>query len=135
LDEGGAADAPSSDDLARNLDADVDVPPIDWPRLVTACRRRLHPDAQLAASIAELGFNVPVLVDDAGMLIAGHGCVLAAKALGLEAVPTIRLGHLSEAQARAFRLADNQLALTPAWDESLLATELRDRKQRNLTSA
>ena len=93
-----------------------------------AANARMHPDeqvAQLAASIAEFGFNVPVLVDDAGVLIAGHGRVLAAKALGLDAVPTIRLGHLTEAQARAFRLADNQLALTSTWDEALLAAELR----------
>jgi DNA modification methylase len=65
-------------------------------------------------------------MDDAGVLIAGHGRVLAAKALGLEAVPAIRLGHLSAAQARAFRLADNQLALNAGWDEALLAAELRD---------
>ncbi len=94
-----------------------------------AANARMHPSeqvAQLAASIAEFGFNVPVLVDDAGVLIAGHGRVLAAKALGLAAVPAIRLGHLSEAQARAFRLADNQLALNSTWDESLLAAELRE---------
>lgn len=93
-----------------------------------AANARLHPTeqvAQLAASIGEFGFNVPVLVDDAGVLIAGHGRVMAAKALGLDAVPAIRLGHLTEAQARAFRLADNQLALNSTWDESLLAAELR----------
>ena len=93
-----------------------------------AANARLHPTeqvAQLAASIAEFGFNVPVLVDDAGVLIAGHGRVLAAKALGLLEVPAIRLGHLSEAQARAYRLADNQLALNSTWDESLLAAELQ----------
>ena len=94
-----------------------------------AANARMHPTeqvAQLAASIAEFGFNVPVLVDDAGVLIAGHGRVLAAKALGLDAVPAIRLGHLTEAQAQAFRLADNQLALNSTWDESLLAAELRE---------
>ncbi|MBW6401986.1 ParB N-terminal domain-containing protein [Roseomonas sp. HJA6] len=93
-----------------------------------AANARLHPAeqlAQLAASIAEFGFNVPVLVDDAGVLIAGHGRVLAAKALGLQEIPAIRLGHLTEAQARAYRLADNQLALNSTWDESLLAAELR----------
>jgi DNA modification methylase len=93
-----------------------------------AANARTHPEAQvaqLAASIAEFGFNVPVLVDDAGVLIAGHGRVLAAKVLGLVEVPAIRLGHLTEAQARAFRLADNQRALNSAWDESLLAAELR----------
>jgi len=93
-----------------------------------AANARTHPEAQvaqLAASIAEFGFNVPVLVDDAGVLVAGHGRVLAAKALGLDTVPAIRLGHLTEAQARAFRLADNQLALNSGWDEALLAAELR----------
>jgi DNA modification methylase len=93
-----------------------------------AANARQHPPeqvAQLAASISEFGFTVPVLVDDAGVLIAGHGRVLAAKALGLEEVPAIRLAHLTEAQARAYRLADNQLALTSTWDEALLAAELR----------
>jgi DNA modification methylase len=93
-----------------------------------AANARQHPPeqvAQLAASIGEFGFTVPVLVDDAGVLIAGHGRVLAAKALGLEEVPAIRLAHLTEAQARAYRLADNQLALTSSWDEGLLAAELR----------
>ena len=93
-----------------------------------AANARLHPPeqvAQLAASIGEFGFTVPVLVDDAGVLIAGHGRILAARALGLVEVPAIRLSHLTEAQARAYRLADNQLALTSTWDESLLAAELR----------
>ena len=64
-----------------------------------AANARQHPEAQvqqLAASIREFGFNVPVLVDDAGVLIAGHGRVLAAKALGLASIPAIRLGHLTE---------------------------------------
>jgi ParB-like chromosome segregation protein Spo0J len=90
---------------------------------------RTHPPeqvAQIAASILEFGFNVPVLVDEAGVLVAGHGRVLAAKALGLETVPAITLGHLTAAQARAFRLADNQIALNAGWDEALLAAELRD---------
>ena len=89
---------------------------------------RQHPPeqvAQLAASIGEFGFTVPVLVDERGVLIAGHGRVLAARALGLAEVPAIRLAHLTEAQARAYRLADNQLALISTWDEALLAAELR----------
>jgi len=93
-----------------------------------AANARQHPPeqvAQLAASIGEFGFTVPVLVDERGVLIAGHGRVLAAKALGMEAVPAIRLAHLSEAQARAYRIADNQLALISSWDETLLAAELR----------
>jgi ParB-like chromosome segregation protein Spo0J len=97
------------------VQVDLNVETVPLARLVPyAASARLHSDAQvaqLAASIAEFGFNVPVLMDDAGVLIAGHGRVLAAKALGLDAVPAIRLGHLTEAQARAFRLADNQLAL------------------------
>ena len=88
---------------------------------------RTHSDAQvaqIAASIAEFGFVNPVLVDAAGVLVAGHGRVLAAKRLGLASVPAIRLAHLTEAQARALRLADNQIALNSGWDEALLAAEL-----------
>src|SRR3954463_15744572 len=80
---------------------------------------------QIAASIAEFGFTVPVLVDERGVLVAGHGRVLAARTLGFDVVPAIRLGHLSEAQLRAYRLADNQLALNAGWDETLLSEELR----------
>ena len=79
----------------------------------SAANARTHSDAQvaqIAASIAEFGFVNPVLVDAAGVLVAGHGRVLAAKRLGLVSVPAIRLTHLTEAQARALRLADNQIA-------------------------
>jgi len=80
--------------------------------------------AQIAASIAEFGFVNPVLVDAEGVLIAGHGRVMAAKQLRLATVPVLRLGHLSPAQARALRLADNQIALNSGWDEALLAAEI-----------
>jgi ParB-like chromosome segregation protein Spo0J len=80
--------------------------------------------AQIAASIAEFGFVNPVLVDAEGVLIAGHGRVMAARQLGIASVPAIRLGHPSEAQARALRLADNQIALNSGWDETLLAAEI-----------
>ncbi len=96
-----------------------------------AANARTHSDeqvAQIAASMVEFGFVNPVLVDEAGMLIAGHGRVLAARKLGLETAPTIRLGHLTEAQARAFRLADNQIALNAGWDAAMLRTELLDLK-------
>jgi len=89
---------------------------------------RLHSDAQvaqIAASINEFGFNVPVLVDAKGSIVAGHGRVLAAQRLGMEQVPVIRLGHLTAAQVRAYRIADNQIALNSTWDESVLAAELR----------
>ncbi|WP_439549073.1 site-specific DNA-methyltransferase [Falsiroseomonas sp.] len=80
--------------------------------------------AQIAASIAEFGFVNPVLVDAEGVLIAGHGRVMAAKQLRLASVPVLRLGHLSPAQARALRLTDNQIALNSGWDEALLAAEI-----------
>ena len=80
--------------------------------------------AQIAASIAEFGFVNPVLVDGEGVLIAGHGRIMAAKQLGLATVPVLRLGHLSPVQARALRLADNQIALNSGWDEALLAAEI-----------
>lgn len=89
---------------------------------------RLHSRGQveqIAASIKEFGFNVPILIDASNTLVAGHGRVLAAQQLGYTEVPTIRLGHLTATQARAYRLADNQIALNAAWDESLLAAELR----------
>ena len=90
---------------------------------------RLHPSKQirqLASSIEAFGFNVPVLIDREGKVVAGHGRVLACKHLGWTEVPTIGLGHLEPAQARAFMLADNKLAENAAWDEQLLAEALRD---------
>ena len=101
-----------------------------WPieRLLPyVANARTHAEdqvAQIAGSIAEFGFNVPCLVDERGVLIAGHGRLLAARHLGLADVPVIRLGHLSDAQARAFRLADNRIALNAGWDEDLLSAEL-----------
>lgn len=80
--------------------------------------------AQIAASIREFGFTNPILIDEADGIIAGHGRVLAARKLGMEEVPCIRLGHLSEAQRRAYVIADNKLALNAGWDEELLAVEL-----------
>lgn len=80
--------------------------------------------AQIAGSIREFGFNNPVLVDGANGIIAGHGRVLAARKLGLTEVPVIELAHLSEAQKRAYVLADNKLAENAGWDPELLALEL-----------
>ena len=92
---------------------------------------RTHSDeqvAQIAASMREFGFTNPVLVDESGGIIAGHGRVMAAKSLGLPAVPCIRLAHLSEAQKRAYVIADNKLALNAGWDEDMLRLELADLK-------
>jgi DNA modification methylase len=80
--------------------------------------------AQIAASILEFGFVAPVLVDERGEIIAGHGRLLAAQSLGLETVPTIVRAGLTEAQKAALRLADNRIALNAGWDEALLAAEL-----------
>ena len=80
--------------------------------------------AQLAASIREWGWTVPVLVDEGGRLIAGHGRVLAAAELGLASVPTMVAAGWSEAQVRAYRIADNKLALNAGWDDDLLRLEL-----------
>lgn len=82
--------------------------------------------AQVAASIREFGFTSPVLIDGEGGIIAGHGRVMAARQLGLSEVPCIRLAHLTDAQKRAYVIADNKLALNAGWDDALLALELRE---------
>ena len=81
--------------------------------------------AKIAASMAEFGWTVPVLVAADGELIAGHGRVLAAAHLGLSEAPVIILGHLTEAQRRAYRIADNKLTELGGWDEALLLQELQ----------
>jgi DNA modification methylase len=80
--------------------------------------------AQIAASIREFGFTNPVLVDADNGIVAGHGRVLAAKQLGLVEVPTISVGWLTEAQRRAYVIADNQIALNAGWDDAVLAQEV-----------
>jgi ParB-like nuclease domain len=79
---------------------------------------------QIAASMVEFGWTNPVLVDEQGGILAGHGRLLAAHKLGLAEVPVIRFEHLSEAQKRAYLIADNQLALQAGWDDATLAEEL-----------
>lgn len=80
---------------------------------------------QIAASIDRFGFTNPVLVSDDGEIIAGHGRVEAAKLLGMRTVPTLALSHLSDAERRAYVLADNKLALNAGWDKEILAIELQ----------
>ena len=82
--------------------------------------------AKIAASMAEFGWTVPVLVAEDGEVIAGHGRILAAAQLGLTEAPVIVLGHLTEAQRRAYRIADNKLTEMGGWDEALLSAELQD---------
>ena len=81
--------------------------------------------AKIAASMAEFGWTVPVLVSAEGEVIAGHGRILAAGELGLNQVPVIVLEHLSEAQRRAYRIADNKLTELGGWDDGLLSEELQ----------
>ena len=80
---------------------------------------------QIAASIERFGFNNPVLIADDGGIVAGHGRVAAAKLLGIDTVPAVRLSHLSEAERRAYVIADNKLALNAGWDREMLAIELQ----------
>jgi DNA modification methylase len=90
---------------------------------------RLHsPEqiAQIAASITRFGFTMPILVDEAGEIIAGHGRVLAAKQLGRREVPVIVAAGWDEARKRAYVIADNKLAENATWDKHLLGAELAD---------
>ena len=93
---------------------------------------RTHSDeqvAQIAASINEWGFTTPILVDVDGEIIAGHGRLLAAQRLGLDEVPTMTATGWSEAQKRAYVIADNKLALNAGWDNEMLAVEFDDLKE------
>jgi DNA modification methylase len=81
---------------------------------------------QIADSIERFGFTNPVLITGEGLILAGHGRVLAARLLGLEQVPTILVDHLTEPERRAYILADNKLALNSTWDTELLGLELQD---------
>ncbi|MEP9390576.1 site-specific DNA-methyltransferase [Mesorhizobium sp. KR9-304] len=90
---------------------------------------RTHSDrqiAEIAASIREFGWTNPILVDGENGIIAGHGRLLAARKLGMAEVPVIELDGLTEAQKRAYVIADNKLALNAGWDDELLALEFGD---------
>src|SRR5512147_2747030 len=101
-----------------------------WPldRLIPHARNaRTHSDtqvAQIAGSIAEFGFVNPVLVGDDGVIVAGHGRVMAARKLGLSEAPVIVLSHLTPVQRRALMIADNQITSNSGWNEEMLAAEL-----------
>lgn len=99
---------------------------------------RTHSDtqiAQLRASIREFGFINPVLIDAVGNIIAGHGRVLAAQAEGMTEVPCVLVEHLSDAQRRAYILADNRLAEMSGWDLDMVAIELGDIRDAGLDLA
>ncbi len=99
---------------------------------------RVHSAAQIAGiaeSIAAFGFNAPILTDREGMVLAGHGRLLAAQNLGLKEAPTIALDHLNPAERRAFMIADNRLQDRSRWDADLLALELKALKTLDLDFA
>jgi hypothetical protein len=103
---------------------------IETGKLIPYARNsRTHSDdqvQQIMGSIKEFGFTNPVLVDGDGVIIAGHGRTMAAQRLGMKEVPCLRLSHLTEAQKRAYIIADNKLALNAGWDDEMLSVELRN---------
>ena len=120
--------------LARVSDRDgntkLEIEMLSPSRLRPAQRNaRTHNEAQielLAKSILNFGFIKPVVIDDRGRIVAGHGIWMAAKKLGLTLIPAIRVSHLSEPQVRAYALADNQLATKSGWDREILSLEFED---------
>ena len=116
--------------MAEQAKLPTELERIALDRLIPYARNsRTHSEtqvAQIAASIREFGFTNPVLIGDDDTIIAGHGRVLAARQLGLDVVPCLRLSHLTDAQRRAYVIADNKLALNAGWDNELLALELGD---------
>jgi DNA modification methylase len=103
---------------------------LETEKLIPYARNsRTHSDEQvqqIMGSIKEFGFTNPVLVDGDGVIIAGHGRTMAAQRLGMKEVPCLRLAYLTEAQKRAYVIADNKLALNAGWDDEMLALELRN---------
>lgn len=93
-------------------------------------KKQIH---QIAASIQEFGFNNPLLIDREGVILAGHGRFEAAKELNLSSVPVIRIERLSEDQKRAFRLADNKIALNAGWNVELLEADFKEMSALNLS--
>jgi hypothetical protein len=92
---------------------------------------RTHSESQIkqiAASIREFGFTNPILIDEGGSVIAGHGRLVAAELLELDEVPTITLEGLTDAQRKAYVIADNKLALNSGWDDELLKIEIETLK-------
>ena len=90
---------------------------------------RTHSDEQvnkIAASIKEFGFLNPVIIDGDNGIIAGHGRVMAAQKLGIEQVPAVEASHLTDAQRRAYIIADNRLALDAGWDDEMLRVEFAE---------
>src|ERR1700730_89169 len=87
---------------------------------------------QIADSIREFGFVMPIVVDHAGQVVIGHGRVLAARKLGMQRIPVVEIRHLSRGQLKALRIADNRLAQHAHWDERLLGESFLEIKELDL---
>jgi DNA modification methylase len=114
-------------DSPVRLPGKLDHWPIDWLHPYERNPRTHSPDqiTKIAASLLEFGWTNPIIVDGESGIIAGHGRVRAARELGMTMVPVIELSHVTDAQKRAYVIADNRLALDAGWDEDLLAEELK----------
>jgi len=120
---GNGPESPSDCGVERHVEViAVDLLKPSKANARTHSRKQIR---QIADSIARFGFCNPILMDDADRIIAGHGRLQAAKVLGLTAVPALRLSHLSDAEKRAYLLADNRLAELAGWDKEILAIELQ----------
>jgi len=125
-----SSSAQASDDMSVptvKLPSELGYWPIDQLKPYERNPRTHTPEQirKIAASLLEYGWTNPILVDSDLGIIAGHGRLLAARELGISFVPAIELSHLTEAQKRAYVIADNRLALDAGWDEELLAEEMQ----------
>lgn len=113
----------------NHLNENMNITYIDIHSLIPhATNARTHSPKQIdqiAKSIKEFGFNNPILIDKDNGIIAGHGRVLASEQLSLKSLPCLYLSHLSEAQKRAYIIADNKLAENAGWDQDLLSLEMK----------
>jgi hypothetical protein len=130
---------PSASDGARAIARAAAPIAVRWlpvealkPDKRNARKHSVRQVARIADSILAFGFNVPILVDEKGVVLAGHGRLLAAKRLGLKEAPAITLGHLNEGERRAFMIADNRLSELASWDEGRLGLELEELKSLDL---
>ncbi len=112
----------------ENLPIDVLIP---WSR--NARDHSAKQIRQIADSIRRFGFTNPVLIDEERHILAGHGRVEAAKELGMKEIPCLQIGNMSPAQKRAYVIADNKIALNAGWDEELLALELKELMETDIT--
>lgn len=115
--------------MSKNLEIEYLKPEEIIPYANNSRTHSITQIQQVASSIKEFGFNNPILIDENKVVIAGHGRLEAAQKLNLDAVPTITLIGLSEAQRKAYVIADNKIALNSEWDEELLKIEMERLKE------